>query len=155
MVAPKAMFRYLNSAKDWPPSFGGTLGGALGEALCGPLGGALGINTVGHEGALSCDVDSDYAGYPDDYKSRRGLVITFGGAVDLISRKQNSTAQSTTDAEYYVFAVGCIRLTQISHHFNEIVIPTIPHLFSNSQSVIASIKNRISRGTAVAHIPTK
>jgi hypothetical protein len=46
-------------------------------------------------------------------------------------------------------------LTQISHLLNELGIPTIPHVFSHSQSLIASIKNRIYRGTAVAHIATK
>jgi len=47
-----------------------------------------------------------------------------------------------------------MRLTQISHHLNELGIPTIPHVFSDSQSLIASINNRIYRGTAVAHIAT-
>jgi len=48
-----------------------------------------------------------------------------------------------------------MRLTPISHLLNELSIPTIPHVFSDSQSLIASIKNRIYRGTAVAHIVTK
>jgi len=48
-----------------------------------------------------------------------------------------------------------MRLTQISHLLNELGIATIPHVFSDSQSLIASIKNRIYRGTAVAHIATK
>jgi len=48
-----------------------------------------------------------------------------------------------------------MRLTQISHLLNELGIPTIPHVFSDSQSLIASIKNRIYRRTAVAHIATK
>jgi hypothetical protein len=43
----------------------------------------------------------------------------------------------------------------MSHLLNELGILTIPHMFSNSQSLIASIKNRIYRGTAVAHITTK
>jgi hypothetical protein len=38
---------------------------------------------------------------------------------------------------------------------NELGIPTIPHVFSDSQSLIASTKNRIYRGTAVEHIATK
>jgi hypothetical protein len=38
---------------------------------------------------------------------------------------------------------------------NELGIPTIPQVFPDSQSLIASIKNRIYRGTAVAHIATK
>jgi len=48
-----------------------------------------------------------------------------------------------------------MRLRQISHLLNELGMPTIAHLFSNSQSLIASIKNRIYRGNAVAHIATK
>ena len=107
------------------------------------------------EGALGCYVDSDYAGWPHDYKSTSGLVISFGAAVDWRWRKQKSTAQSTTDDEYYAFGISCMRLTQIAHLLNELGIPTIPYVFSDSQSLIVSIKNRIYRGTAVAHIATK
>jgi hypothetical protein len=64
------------------------------------------------------------------------------------------TAQSKTDAEYYAFGLGCMRLTQISHLLNELCIPTIPHVFSDSLSLIASNKNRLDRRTAVAHIAT-
>jgi hypothetical protein len=138
MVALRRVFRYLNGMKEWQLHIGGAVGGAL-EG----------------ESALGCYVNSDYTGCPDDYKSTSELVITFGGAVDWRSRKQKSTAQSTTNAEYYAFEVGCMRLTQISHLLNELGIPTIPHVFSDSQSLIASIKTRIYRGTAVAHIATK
>jgi hypothetical protein len=117
MVALKRMFRYLNCTKDWHLRFGG-------------------------EGALRCYVDSDYAGCPDDYKLTSGLVITFGGLVDWGSRKQKSTAQSTTDAEYHAFGVGCMRLTQISHLFHDLGIPMMPQVFSDSQSLIASLKNK-------------
>jgi len=48
-----------------------------------------------------------------------------------------------------------MRLTQIPYHLNKLGIPTIPHLFSDSQSLMASIKNRIYRGTPVAHIATR
>jgi hypothetical protein len=48
-----------------------------------------------------------------------------------------------------------MRLTQISHLLNELGIPTSPHVFSDSQSLIASINHRVFRGTAVAHIATK
>jgi len=60
-----------------------------------------------------------------------------------------------TDAEYYTFGVGCMRLTQISYLWNELGIPKIPHVCSDLQSLIASIKNRIYPGTAVAHMVTK
>jgi len=145
MVALLPMFRYLNGIKAWRLCFGGALRGALGEST--PRG--------ERDGALTCYVDSDYAGCPDDYKLTSGLVITIGGAVDWRSRKQKSTAQSTTLAEYYGFGVGCTRLTQISHLLNELGIPTIPHVSSDSQSLIVSIKNRIYRVTAVAHNATK
>jgi hypothetical protein len=117
MVALKRVFRDLNGTKDWRLRFGGE-----------------------GEGALRCYVDSDYAGCPDDYKSTCGPVIPFGGAVDWRLRKQKSTAQSTTDAKYYAFGVGCMRLTQISHLLNDLGIPMIPHVSSDSQSLIASIK---------------
>jgi hypothetical protein len=55
---------------------------------------------------------------------------------------------------YYAFAVGCISLIQLSHLLNKLGILTIPHGFSDSLSLIASIKNRIYRGTAVALIAT-
>jgi len=48
-----------------------------------------------------------------------------------------------------------MRLTQISHLVNKLGIPTIAHGISDSQSLIASIKNRIYRRTAVAHVATK
>jgi hypothetical protein len=118
MVALKRVFRYLNGTKDWRLRFGG---------VC-----VLGEGALGGESELKCYVDSDYAGCPDDYKSTSGLVITFGGVVDWRLRKQNSTAQSTTDAEYYAFGVGSMRLAQISHHLNELGIPTIPRVFFDS-----------------------
>jgi len=116
MVALRRVFRYLNGMKGWRLRFREALGGALG---------------VDVDGALGSYVNSDYAGCLDDYKSTSGLVITFGGAVDWRSRKLNSTAQSTTDAEYYVFGVGSLSLTQISHLLYELGIPTIPHMFSD------------------------
>jgi hypothetical protein len=48
-----------------------------------------------------------------------------------------------------------MRLTQISHHSNELGIVTIPHMISDSQLLIVSIKNKVYRRTAVAHIATK
>ena len=136
LVAPKCVFRYLNSTKDWHLRFRGALGGE-------------------GDGILGSYVDSDCAGCPDDDKSTSGQVITFGAVVHWQSRNQMLTAQSTSDAEYYALGVGRMRLKLISHLLNEHSIPTIPHVFSDSLSLVASITNRIYRGTAVAHIPTK
>jgi hypothetical protein len=132
MVAPLCVFWYLNDTKDLQLGVGGEV-----------------------EGAVECYVDSDYAGCPDDLQTTSGLIITFRGAVDSTWRKQRSTAQSTTNAEYYAFEVGCIRLNHISHHSNMLSIPTIPHVFSVSQSLIISIKNRIYSGNALTHIANK
>jgi len=60
-----------------------------------------------------------------------------------------------TNAEYYAFRVDCMTLTQISHLLDELSIRSIPHVFSTSQLLIASTKNRIDPRTAVAHIPIK
>jgi hypothetical protein len=92
---------------------------------------------------------------PGDDKKTSGPVITFGGASNWRSTKQKSTAQSMTDVVYYAFGVGCMRITQISHLLNKLGIPTIPHVFSASKSLIASIKNRMYRLTAVGQIATK
>ena len=48
-----------------------------------------------------------------------------------------------------------MRRTQISHHLNKLGIPTITHLFSDSQSLFMSIKNRICHQSAVAHTSAK
>jgi len=48
-----------------------------------------------------------------------------------------------------------MRLTQISHLLNKLCITIILQVFSDSQSLITSIKNRISCNTLVAHIATK
>jgi hypothetical protein len=114
MVALQGMFWNLNGTKDWRLGVNGALGGALQGALGGALGVALGgvlaESTLGGEAecSLRCCVDSDYARCPHDYKSTNGPVITCGGPVDWRSREQMSTAQSTTDAEYYAFGVGCM-----------------------------------------------
>jgi len=134
------VFRYINGRNDLQLRFKGALRGALGGD---------------GEGALECYVDSDYVGCPDDYKSTSGLVITIGGAVDWRSRKQMSTVQSTTDAKCDAFEVGCLRRKQILHHMNELGIPTMPHVFSDSESLIMSIQNRIHHRTAGAHIATR
>ena len=46
-------------------------------------------------------------------------------------------------------------ITQILHLLNKLGKLTIPHMFSDLQSLIASIKYRIYSGTSVAHIVTK
>ena len=143
MIAVKRVFQYLNCTKDWHLC----VRGARSERALRGEG----------EGALRCYVDLDHAGYPDDNKLTSGLVITFREAVNRRSKKQKSTAQSTTHSEYCAFGVGCMRLTQNSHLLNKLGIPnilTIHRMFSHLDSLIASIINRIYPGPAVAHIAT-
>ena len=88
MITLKRVLRYLNRTKDWRLRFAGALRAELGGEA---------------QGALRCYVNSDYAGCQDHNNSTTGLVITFGGAVDWRLRKLKSTAQATTNAEYYTF----------------------------------------------------
>jgi len=48
-----------------------------------------------------------------------------------------------------------MRLTQIIHLMEELGIDCKPKILTDSQSMLASIKGRIYRGTAVVHIATK
>jgi hypothetical protein len=60
-----------------------------------------------------------------------------------------------TIVKYYALSVHCMRLIQITRHLNMLSIPTIPQVFSDSQLLIATIKNRIYHCTPVTNIETK
>jgi hypothetical protein len=64
---------------------------------------------------LAAYADADYSSSRDDYRSTSGYVMMYGtgGAIDWRSKKQKSTAQSTTDAEYYAFGVTCMRMLSL------------------------------------------
>jgi len=59
MIAQKQEFQYNNCRKDWQLCF-----------------------RADREDPLQCDVNSDYDGCPDGYKSTSRLLITLGGAVN-------------------------------------------------------------------------
>jgi hypothetical protein len=42
-------------------------------------------------------------------------MIYGAGGIHWHSMKQKLTAQSTTDAEYYAFGVGCMRMLELNH----------------------------------------
>jgi len=145
IVALLCGFQYVTRIKNRWLGSGGASGGALGEwALTG-----------GRVCALGWYFHMDCAGCLDNNKSKSGLVITFERAVDCRSRKQKSNALYKTAVEYYAFGGGCMRLTQITRHFNKLSIHIIFHVFSDSQLLIVTIKNRIYRGTPITHIGTK
>ncbi|MBC7870646.1 MAG: DDE-type integrase/transposase/recombinase [Chitinophagaceae bacterium] len=138
MKALKHVLRYLSGTKDM--------------RLC--LGGDSDTTQI------KCYVDASYADDPDDFRSTSGLVISLGGAVDWRSRKQKSTAQSSTDAEYYAFGVGCMRLAQINHLMSELKGGSDdqgykPVVYNDNQGCLQSIRSGKYRGTTVAHIATK
>ena len=136
MTAVKRIFRYIAGTRNWKLILGGA--------------------TVDDDTGLVVYTDSDYAGDPDDYRSTSGLCVAFGGAmVDWRSRKQKSTAQSTTDAEYYAFGVRCMRTIQLVQILHELGVSQRPILNTDSQSMLASIKGNIYRGTQITHIATK
>jgi transposase InsO family protein len=120
-------------------------------------------------GELGAYADADYASSRDDYRSTSGYVMMYGGAIDWRSKKQKSTAQSTTDAEYYAFGVGCMRMLALHHLYQELRgtlhddsnVGTLhddgakPRIYGDNESMVTSLRNRIYRGTEVAHIATK
>jgi len=130
IVAVKRVFLYLSGKKDWHLDFWG-------------------------EGVLKCYVDSDCAECPDDYRLTSELVITFRGVVDWQSRKQMFTTQFTNDTTYDSLGVGCMRVSQMSHLLNELAILSTPPVFTNSQTLMASIRFRIYCWTALVHVETK
>ena len=147
MIAVKRVLRYLVGTKDWKLRVGGS-----GSDI------SYYVNSDCPGENNSCFVDADYAGDPDDFRSTSGLCVVFGGVIDWRSRKQKSTAPSTTDAEYYAFGMGCMRMTQIIQLLNKFGLENAlqkPVIYTDSQSMLSSVKGRIYRGTAVAHIATK
>jgi hypothetical protein len=111
----------------------------------------------GEDAELVCYVDAYYADDSDDFHSTSGMLMTFGGAFDWRSRKQKSTAQSTTDAEYYAFGSGCMRLAQLNHLFTKMRIPDLakPSVLYDNKGYLKSIKHGKYCGTTVAYIATK
>jgi hypothetical protein len=114
---------------------------------------------------LAAYADADYASSRDDYRSTSGYVMMYGGsgAIDWRSKKQKSTAQSTTDAEYYAFGVACMRMLSLDHLYKELrgqvdsetIGSAKPRIYGDNESTVTSLRNRIYRGTEVAHIATK
>ena len=63
---------------------------------------------IGGNMDLKVFTDADWAGSIDDRKRTSGGAFFFGKRlVSWTSKKQNSTSQSTTEAEYVVAAVNC------------------------------------------------
>jgi transposase InsO family protein len=122
----------------------------------------LRLQLGGKDADFEAYADADYASSRDDYRSTSGYVMMYGrGAIDWRSKKQKSTAQSTTDAEYYAFGVACMRMLSLDHLYKELrghwqlEDGVKPRIYGDNESMVTSLRNRIYRGTEVAHIATK
>lgn len=83
--------------------------------------------------------DSDFAGDNDDRKSRTGFVLQYGGySFDWLSKKQSTTAQSTSEAEYYALSECVKSVCYIKNLLSELdAISTIPTIYSDNNACIS------------------
>jgi hypothetical protein len=121
-TAVKRIFRYLKGTRDLRLTFGGLLPGT---------------NIANTFGAYS---DADFASNPDDRKSVSGYVYMLGGgAIAWHSKKQATTATSTTKAEYSALAAAAREAIWLSNLFNGLEVidfenPTL--IYSDNQAAI-------------------
>lgn len=98
LKAVKRVFRYLNGTKDYKLHF--------------PAGQKLDLNGYS---------DSSYASNIDDRKFFTGYIIQLGGsAISWRSRKQRSTAVSTTEAEYMALSLTTRQLVWLKNALKEL-----------------------------------
>jgi hypothetical protein len=75
----------------------------------------------GGDVTVTCYVDADFAGCRETRRSTTGYVIMLGGgAIDWRSKKQNTVALSSTEAEYMALADATTRLIWIRNILEEI-----------------------------------
>eukprot|EP00961_Rhodomonas_salina_P210314 2839605-Rhodomonas_salina.1 len=100
----------LDALGKWHEARG--LGGARGAGgVCFGAGGAVGL-------------DSDHAGNPDTCRSVTGYVIMLNGAaVSWQSTRQQVTALSTAEAEYYAALIARTDVTYISRIMDDLGFP--------------------------------
>lgn len=123
------VYRYLRGTHDLRLTYRGT-----------PSGTRSGINPdlIGY-------VDADWASDPNDRRSITGyLFILAGGAISWSSKRQSSTALSSTEAEYMAAAHAtkeAIWLRSFLIEIGRLSIPYAVPLLIDNQSAIALIKN--------------
>lgn len=89
--------------------------------------------------------DADWASDSDDRKSFTGYVFTLnGGAISWASKKQQTVALSSTEAEYMAMAMGCQEATWLRQFYSEITfqqlsIPTT--IFCDNRSALNLAKS--------------
>ena len=122
-AAAKGVLRYVACTSEYGINFGGT--GAAGlQGFC----------------------DADYAGDTDTRRSTTGYVFTLhGGAITWSSRRQQTVAASTSEAEYMAAAHAvkeALWLRKLAHDLRIEVAPI--SIQADNQSAIKLLKNPIS-----------
>jgi transposase InsO family protein len=120
--ALKRLMKYLHGTADLKITYGGD-------------------NSVN---VLSAYVDADFAMDVDDRKSRSGFVLMLnGGPVAWGSKKQSTTASSTTEAEYYAAHKGSREVVWLRNLLSDLGYPqTAPTtMYSDNQAAIRLIRN--------------
>lgn len=87
--------------------------------------------------------DADWAGDSSDRHSTSGVLITIGGGpVISISRKQNLTAQSSTEAEFIASNEAAKEISWLVQLLEELKLPfKVPLLLVDNQSTLRQIQN--------------
>ncbi|GKU98015.1 hypothetical protein SLEP1_g11072 [Rubroshorea leprosula] len=101
--------------------------------------------------------DSDWAGLKEDMKSTSGQCFSIGsGMIGWSSKKQNSIAKSTTEAEYIVASLAADQVVWFKKLMNDLKQPQIypTELFCDNLSAVAIVKNHVLHGRT-KHIKIK
>ena len=136
--AVKRIFRYLKETADFALVFDGNLQG---------YGGTLPIGYV----------DASHASCLDDRKSVTGYIFIFGGsAICWNSKKQQTVALSTAEAEYMALANGVQQSLWIKNLLNELNIGVgQSFLIKEDNQACISIGNNLEHNSRTKHIDIK
>ncbi|CAM8926385.1 unnamed protein product [Rhodiola kirilowii] len=89
--------------------------------------------------------DADFTGNKIDRKSTSGMAQFFGSClVSWASKKQNSVALSTAEADYIAVATCCAQLVWLKQHLSDydIIFKSVPILCDNTSAINIS-KNTV------------
>ena len=91
-------------------------------------------------------VDSDFAGCHNTRRSTEGAIfLVAGGPVSWESKRQDTVALSTVEAEYMVFSCTATQALWISKYFSEVGLPVpkpITVFADNTRAISNSLYNK-------------
>jgi hypothetical protein len=121
-IAVKRIFRYLNGTRNYGITYNGSDK----------------VQVIGY-------ADADWAGDHKDRKSTSGYVFTIAnGAVSWASKKQNTVALSTVEAEYISGSLATQEAIWISKLLTEVGLKiNVPKIFQDNQGCIGFSKNPV------------